>query len=355
MVNIMNLNFLNFLSYVFSSFHNILVVVLLSFVIVANGLSDAPNTIATCVSTRAISPKKAIIMSTIFTFLGIFIMSFISIEVVHTVFNLADFASSENNALLTLIGALISILLWVKIMNKYELPVSESHALIASLSGAAIAYSNSFSSLNVDELLKVFLGIVLSILLGVVVSFVLCKIVEFIFSNFDRRHTIKGFKCAQIFGGALMSFMHGAQSGQKFIGIFLLGFMLMGAGNELMISSIPVWLMIYCSFLMSIGILIGGYKVIKTVGMKLSCLELYQGAVADISAGSVLLLSTLFGFPISTSHTKSMSIVGVSACRRVSSINWNIIKNILLSGLVTFPFCGLFAYVLTKILLIIGV
>ena len=149
-----------------------------------------------------------------------------------------------------------------------------------------------------------------------------------------------------------MSFMHGAQSGQKFIGIFLLGLMLMNNKIE-KIETIPLWLMIYCSILITIGIIIGGKKVIKTVGMRLSNLELYQGAVTDISASLCLLLSTILGFPISTSHTKSMSIVGVSACRRLSSINWNVIKNILLAGLITFPCCGLFAFILTKILLII--
>ena len=350
----MNTDLLNFIQQTFSSIPNLVVVILLSLVIVANGLSDAPNTIATCVSTKAISPKKAIIMSAIFNFLGIFIMSFISIQVAQTVFNLVEFSSTGKDALITLVGALLSILLWVKIMNKFELPVSESHALIASLSGAAIAYSNSFRSINTNELSKVFIGILISIVLGAIVGYTLCKIVESIFIHFDRRHTIKGFRYAQISGGAMMSFMHGAQSGQKFIGIFLLGFMLMGTGNETTITKIPIWLMIYCSVLMAIGVVVGGYKVIRTVGMKLSNLELYQGAVADISAGSVLLLSSLFGFPISTSHTKSMSIVGVSACRRITSINWNVIKNILLSGFITFPCCGLFAYILTKVLLLIG-
>ena len=118
----MNTDLLNFIQQTFSSIPNLLVVLLLSLVIVANGLSDAPNTIATCVSTKAISPKKAIIMSAIFNFLGIFIMSFISIQVAQTVFNLVEFSSTGKDALITLVGALLSILLWVKIMNKFAVP-----------------------------------------------------------------------------------------------------------------------------------------------------------------------------------------------------------------------------------------
>lgn len=162
----MNLDFMNFISQTFSSISFFILVILLSGVIFVNGFSDAPNAIATCVSTRAISPKKALFMSGIFTFLGILIMSYINASVAHTIFNLADFGTETKPAIIALSAALISIISWATLAGKIGVPTSESHALIAALTGAAIALSNTFSVVNGKEWIKVFLGIGVSIILG---------------------------------------------------------------------------------------------------------------------------------------------------------------------------------------------
>lgn len=339
-----------FITDVFSNFSYLLVVVLLSLVIFANGFSDAPNAIATCVSTRAVTPKKALIMSFIFNFLGILVMSFINASVAITIFNIVDFGN-ESGAILALSAALISIVLWAFFSGNLGIPTSESHALIAGLTGAVIAFRGNFVGVNGNEWLKVMLGIVVSIVLGFIVGYIFTKIIESIFKNYDRRKTMPFFEVSQIFGGAFMSFMHGAQAGQKFIGVFLMGILVFN-GASVGFFSIPIWLMVYCSLLMSLGTAVGGYKIIRTVGMKMSNLELYQGAVADISTSFCLLIASLFGIPISTSHTKSLSIMGVGASRRLSSINFNVVKNILYAGIITFPCCGLLAFIITKIMMI---
>lgn len=348
----MNLDFMNFISQTFSSISFFILVVLLSGVIFVNGFSDAPNAIATCVSTRAISPKKALFMSGIFTFLGILIMSYINASVAHTIFNLANFGTETAPAIVALSAALISIIAWATFAGKIGIPTSESHALIAALTGAAVALSGTFSVVNGKEWVKVFLGIGVSIILGFIVGFIMAKITEAIFKYFDRRRTMPGFKITQIIGGAAMSFMHGAQAGQKFIGVFILGILFANGVHGNTDFTIPVWLMVYCAALMTIGTSIGGYKIIKTVGTKMTKLELYQGAVVDVATSACLLFASTFGIPISTAHTKSLAITGVSACRRLSSINWNVIKKILLAGIVTFPCCGLVSFVITKIFLI---
>lgn len=317
-----------------------------------NGFSDAPNAIATCVSTRAISPKKSLIMAAVFNFIGILVMSMVNASVVYTIFNLVKFSGDSSKSLITLIAALISIIAWTIITSRKAIPTSESHALIAALTGSSVALTNNFSSVNGSEWIKVLLGMVISIVVGFIVGYLICKIIEGIFKNIDRRKTLKGFKYAQIFGGASMSFMHGAQAGQKFIGVFILGIMLVSGQSGSVSFSIPIWLMIYCSLLMTIGTSIGGYKIIKTVGTKMSNLELYQGAIVDISTAGCLLFASIFGIPMSTSHTKSLVITGVGACRRLSNINWRVVKNILLAGVITFPCCGVFTYIITKLLLI---
>lgn len=349
----MSISFSMFINEVFSNIGFLVMIILLSVVTFLNGFSDAPNAIATCVSTRTIPPKKAMIMAAIFNFLGILFMSCVNASVARTIFHVVDFGTNSTFALIALSCALVSIVGWTFLAGRLGIPTSESHALIAAITGAGVALSGGFSVVSGHEWMKVISGIVLSIFMGFIVGFCFAKVIKKIFSNFDRRHTKKGFRVAQIFGGAFMAFMHGAQAGLKFIGVFVLGIFLY---NKIDISTeftIPFWLILYSSILMSLGTNIGGYRIIKTVGMKMSNLELYQGAICDIATGGCLLFSSLFGIPVSTSHTKSLVIMGVSASRRLSSINWNVVRNIVLAGVITFPCCGLVSFLLTKLLLLI--
>lgn len=347
----MGISLIEVIRNIFSNNYYFIVVLLLSGVILANGCTDSQNTIATCVSTRSISPRRALIMATIFNFLGIFTMSLINVEVVKTVFDIVDFGDNAQVALVALVGALISIVCWALFSGKTGIPTSESHALIAAITGSAIALKGSFSAINGHEWLKVLAGIVISIIGGFTIGYVAAKIVENILKNYDRRRTKRFFKSLQIFGGAALSFMHGAQAGQKFIGVFLLGTVFLNGSTGSLNFDIPIWLMIYCSLLMAIGTSLGGYKVIKTIGMKMSNLELYQGAIADVTTSGCLLLSSIFGIPVSTAHTKSSVIMGVGASKRLKNINWNIVKRILLAGIITFPCCGGLAFIITKIAL----
>lgn len=349
----MEISLIEFIKNIFSNNYYLIVVLLLSGVILANGCTDSPNTIATCVSTRSISPKKALIMATIFNFLGIFTMSLINVEVVKTVFDIVDFGDNAHFALVALVVALISIVCWAIFAGKMGIPTSESHALIAAITGSAIALKGSFSAINGHEWLKVLVGIVISIIGGFAIGYLVTKVVENIFKNYDRRRTKNFFRNSQIFGGAALSFMHGAQAGQKFIGVFLLGTVFLNGSTGSSNFNIPIWLMIYCSLLMTIGTSLGGYKVIKNVGIKMSNLELYQGAIADVTTAGCLLLSSIFGIPVSTAHTKSSVIMGVGASKRLKNINWKIVRQILLAGVVTFPCCGGLAFIITKVALMV--
>ena len=144
-----------------------------------------------------------------------------------------------------------------------------------------------------------------------------------------------------------MAFMHGAQDGQKFMGIFLMGVALANGVTNIGVFTIPVWLMIICSLTMTLGTSIGGYKIIKTVGMKMVKLEPYQGTSADIAGASCLLFSSLTGLPVSTTHTKTTAIMGVGASKRLSNVNWSIVKNMFLAWILTFPGCGLLGYLVS--------
>ncbi|MDO4742622.1 MAG: inorganic phosphate transporter [bacterium] len=321
-------------------------------VIFVNGWTDAPNAIATCVSTRAISPKKAIIMAAVFNFLGVLVMTSINTTVAMTIYNIADFGGDTHEALVALCAAMVAIVVWAVAAWWFGIPTSESHALIAGVSGAAVALQGGFSGINGSEWIKVIYGLLLSTFLGFFVGFVVVKLIEICFKSVNRRKTNKFFSAAQVTSGAAMAFMHGAQDGQKFIGIFLLGLCLAN-GEQSSDFAIPIWLMVLCSLVMGIGTSIGGYKIIKAVGMDMVNLEKYQGFAADSAASICLLLSSVTGIPVSTTHTKTTSIMGVGVSRGISKVNWLVVKDMVLTWVLTFPGCGIIAYLTARVFILI--
>lgn len=340
----MTINFYDFINQIIQNPFLLIIVGLTLGVILVNGWTDAPNAIATCVSTRSLSPKKAIIMAAIFNFLGVLIMTLVSRAVAQTIYNMVDFGNDANNALIALCAALFAIVAWAVAAWFFGIPTSESHALIAGISGAAIAIQGGISGINPNEWLKVIYGLVLSTILGFALGFVVVKIIILICKKIERRKTNKFFKYGQIMGGAAMAFMHGAQDGQKFMGVFMLGIFLANGYTSVNEFSIPLWLMILCSVIMSLGTSIGGYKIIKTVGMGMVKMEKYQGFAADTAGAICLLISSLFGIPVSTTHTKTTAIMGVGAAKRLSSVNWSIVKEMVLAWILTFPGCGLLGF-----------
>lgn len=319
-------------------------------VIFVNGWTDAPNAIATCVSTRAIKPKKAVMMAAFFNFLGVFVMTMINKSVAVTVCRMVDFGSNANEAIKGLCAALIAIIAWSVLAWAFGIPTSESHALIAGLSGAAIAMHGSVSGINGYEWMRVIWGLLLSTVLGFITGFVISKRIQILCSHIDRRKTAPFFKNAQIFGGAAMSFMHGAQDGQKFMGVFLLGIFLVSGKTGVTEFDIPLWLMVLCSLVMALGTGVGGYKIIKSVGMDMVKPEPYQGFSADLSAAGCLLLASLTGLPVSTTHTKTTAIMGAGAAKRISTVNWKFARDMALAWILTFPGCGFLGFAAVKIL-----
>lgn len=339
----------DFLNQITNSPALLITVVLTLGVILVNGWTDAPNAIATCVSTRSLDPKKAIIMAAIFNFLGVLVMTTINANVAQTIYNMVDFGGDSKNSLIALCAALFAIVTWATAAWAFGIPTSESHALIAGLSGAAIALQGGLAGINGHEWMKVIYGLVISTGLGFGLGFVVVRIIESIFKYSDRRKVKPFFQNAQIFGAAAMAFMHGAQDGQKFMGVFMLGIFLANGQSNVTSFQIPVWLMILCSAVMALGTSIGGYRIIKTVGMGMVKLSTYQGFAADTAAAISLLFSSVFGIPVSTTHTKTTAIMGVGASKRLSSVNWGVVREMLAAWVLTFPGCGVVGYLMAYI------
>lgn len=325
-------------------------------VILVNGWTDAPNAIATCVVTRCMSPRAAILMAAVFNFLGVFLMTLLNATVAETITKMVDFGTDPDLAIISLSAALFAIVLWATLAWVFGIPTSESHALIAGLTGSAIALHGSFAGVNGAEWFKVVYGIGISVGLGFGLGWLVCKGVTLLFYNANRPKTEPFFRGAQIVGAASMAFMHGAQDGQKFMGVILLCvYMSQGQGlpKDINIAQDYMWLMVLCSVVMAAGTAMGGKKIIKSVGMDMVKLEKYQGFSADIAAAISLLFCSVFSLPVSTTHAKTTSIMGVGAVKRVSAINFGVVKEMVLTWVLTFPGCGLVGFLMTKLFMFI--
>ena len=266
---------------------------------------------------------------------------------------MVDFGGDTQNALIALCAALFSIVVYSVMAARVGIPTSESHSLIAGLTGAAIAIQNGVGGINMDEWVKVLYGLVLSLALGFLSGWCICKLLTIVCAGMNRRKTNAFFRVAQIFGAAAMSFMHGAQDGQKFIGVLFLGMAFCNGQSSVAGVFIPTWLMLLCSVVMGLGTSVGGEKIIKSVGMDMVKLEKYQGFSSDIAAAFCLLLSSVGGIPVSTTHTKTSAIMGVGAVKRLSAINFSVVKEMMLTWVFTFPGCGLISFVMAKLFMAI--
>lgn len=322
-------------------------------VILVNGWTDAPNAIATCVVTRCMSARAAIIMAAVFNFLGVYVMTMLSPKVAQTITKMVNFGGDADKSIIALSAAMFAIVTWATAAFVFGIPTSESHALIAGLTGSAIALNGGLAGVNGAEWVKVLYGIVISVTLGFGFGWLVCKLVTKIFYNVERRKTEPIFKYAQIFGAAYSAFMHGAQDGQKFMGIIILC-LFMSQGRDIPTGTVPeTWIMVLCAVVMCLGTAIGGKKIIKSVGMDMVKLEKYQGFSADLAASSSLLLCSVLSLPVSTTHAKTTAIMGVGAVKSIKAINLSVVKEMVLTWVLTFPGCGIIGFLMTKLFLVI--
>ena len=320
-------------------------------VIVVNGATDAPNAIATVVSTRAMKSKWAIVMAAIFNFLGLLLVSLVTSAVAHTIFNMVDFGGDAHQSLIALTAAMVAIIIWGTVAWWFGIPTSQSHSLIAGLTGAAIALQGGFGAINGNEWMKVIYGILLSTLLGFFFGWLNSIIIGRCFCRLDRRRSAKVFRWAQIASGARVAFMHGAQDGQKFMSIFVLAITLATGVGQADQMVLPIWLMFFCALNMGIGTAVGGERIIKNVGVNMVKLEPFQGFSASLATFFCLMLSTFAGLPVSTTHTNTTAIMGVGAAKRKSAVKWGIAVDMVKTWVLTFPGCGLLGFLVAHLFL----
>ncbi len=343
----MSLTFATFLAQA-SSFPVLwLILLLVLLVTIVSGATDAPNAIATVVSTRCLKPGVAIALAAVFNFVGLVGMTYISTSVAHTMFSMVDFSGDTHAALLALVAAMIGSIGWGVFCWVLGIPASKSHSLIAGITGGAIAL-NGWSGVVPGEWVKVIYGMVFSLAAGFALGWLVTKGVELLCRRMNRARTTTFFVAMQDVLAAVLSFLHGAQDGQKFMSIGLLGMALSLGESSPGTASFPLWMMLVCSLAISLGTAVGGKRIIKSVAMDMVHLEVYQGACASLATSVTLLVASLTGMPVSTSHASTASIMGVGASRSLRRVKWSVAGNMVLAWVLTFPCCGLIGFGLAK-------
>ncbi len=331
-----------------------LIVVLTLGATIVNGATDAPNAIATVVGTRAMRPNAAIAMAAICNFIGLAAITMVSAAVAKTIFHMVDFGGDSHAALVALAAAMVAIIVWGVAAWWFGLPTSQSHSLIAGITGAAIALQGGFAGVNGAEWMKVLYGLVISTGLGFGTGWLFTRIIRKTCAGLNRQKANTGFKWAQIAAGAGVAVLHGAQDGQKFLSLCMLGIMLAMEGNSSVDNvTFPMWLVLLVSLTMAFGTAVGGKKIIKSVGMNMVEMEQFQGFSACLAACFCIGLATFTGLPVSTTHTKTTAIMGVGAEKRLRAVKWGLAGRMVLTWVLTFPGCGLLAYAFTYLFLLI--
>ncbi len=321
---------------------------LILLLILVNGWTDAPNAIAGCVSTRALSPSRAVLLAAVCNFVGAVGMALLHTGVAKTLFGIADFGSDPHTAVRALCAALFTVVLWGTAAWRFGLPTSESHALISSLTGASLALSMSTDAIRVDEWQAVLWGLFATTLPACLFGFLLDRLLRFLLRNANRRRAIRYFSRAQRFGAAGSALLHGAQDSQKFMGVYLLGLSLLATDHPVG-DKIPLPLILVCAAVMSLGTLLGGSRIIKKIGCDMTDLDAVSGAVSDAASTLVLTLCSFLGIPASTTHSKASAMLGTGLFRR-GKVDRSIVYQLLAAWGLTFPVCGALGFLLTRLL-----
>lgn len=294
-----------------------------------NGFHDAANAIATVVSTGVLKPQNAVIMAAFFNFIAI------------AVFNLKVASMIGKGTIDPMVidhyvvfGALIGAISWNVLTWYFGMPSSSSHALIGGLVGAAVAKSGT-DALIASGLLKIVAFIVLSPLLGFIFGSLMMILVSWLFVRSTPRNVDRLFRRMQLVSAAMYSLGHGGNDAQKTMGIIWM--LLIAAGVSTADEALPWWVVISCYSAISLGTLFGGWRIVKTMGQKITKLKPVGGFCAETGGAITLFLATAMGVPVSTTHTITGAIVGVGASRKMSAVHWGVAGNIVWAWIFTIP------------------
>ncbi len=317
------------------------VVVLATIFDFINGFHDTANAIATSVSTRVLSPKTAVAMAAVLNLVG----ALTGTAVAKTVG--AGLVTSAAVTQVTVISALISAIVWDLLTWYLGLPTSSSHAILSSLIGAAVATAGTGVIIS-SGVYKVLIGLIFSPVVGFIFGFLLMILLVWLFGRSPVSLVHRTFNRMQMASAAYMAYSHGNNDAQKTMGIITMALV---SYNRWEKFDVPLWVMVLCAVAMSTGTAIGGWRIIKTLGVRLVHLEPIHGFAAEASAATVIEIGSHFGLPLSTTHVISATIMGVGATKRLSAVRWGVAGRIVMAWVLTLPACAVLAWGVCRLML----
>jgi len=314
----------------------------------SNGFNDAANAIATVIGTRVLSPRKALVLAAVFNMAG----AATGLEVARTIGK--GILSPEVISFQTIIAGLASVIIWTTIATYYGLPVSITHGFVAGLAAAGMAVVGSGAVVwGVME--RVLAAVVTAPVLGFVAGFAVMVILYWVFRRSAPARIRGVFSNLQILSAAFMAYSHGKNDGQMPIGIITMALAIFWRDEGLwdrvsLLSPETGWIIAISALAISLGTAIGGWRVIRTLGLRVTTLRPVHGFAAETSAATVIEVASHFGIPVSTTHCISSAIMGVGATQRFSAVRWGVAGNIVAAWIVTFPVCGVLGYLFAWLL-----
>jgi inorganic phosphate transporter, PiT family len=305
-----------------------------------NGFHDTANAIATCISTRALSVKSAILMAAVLNFAG----AMISTKVATTIGK--GIVDSSNVTQMVVLAGVAGAIIWNLITWYYGLPSSSSHAIIGGIMGAVFAHAG-LTALKWAGLKKIILALLISPILGTLVGFIFMMILYRVFRNSAPTGLNKNFRRLQVASAALMAFSHGTADAQKSMGVITMALLSYGFITTFVV---PWEVMVACATAMAFGTAAGGWRIIKTVGRDFVKLQPVHGFCVETASAGVILGASAFGMPTSTTHVITSTILGVGLSKRLTAVNWKVAQRILMAWVLTIPASALMAYLTYQVL-----
>ncbi|HWL90496.1 MAG TPA: inorganic phosphate transporter [Actinomycetota bacterium] len=316
----------------------------------ANGWTDAPNSIATVVSTRVMRPHHAVLMAGVLNVVGALVVGTAVAKTIAEGIVDPDFVGLE-----TVAAAVLAATLWALAAQFYGLPSSESHALVAGLLGAGFA-AGGLEALEGEGTNASLIGLVSSPLGGFLLGFILMVVIYRVFARVRKATVRKVFGKGQILSAAFMAFSHGTNDAQKTMGIIALTIALNEAGTAGNVGELTIapWIVLSAGLVMGLGTMIGGWRVVRTLGMRMTHLEPVQGFAAETGAATVITAAARLGIPVSTTHAIGSAIMGVGATKRFSAVRWGVAGQVVAAWILTWPSCAVLGYGLQKVFSLFG-
>jgi PiT family inorganic phosphate transporter len=305
-----------------------------------NGLNDAANSIATVIGTRTLSPRVAIIMAAFCDFAGAMTGTAVAMTIGKGIVSPGFLTMS------TVFAGTLAVVVWTILATRYGMPVSLTHGLVAGLVGAGIGTSGAVSIIW-GVLVKVISAVGIAPLLGFTGGFLVMAALMWIFKDSAPAKLTNIFGRLQILSAAFLAYTHGKNDGQMPIGVMSMALMIYHGSSELVI---PYWVIIVSALSISLGTAMGGWRVIRTLGLRMTALRPVHGFAASTSAAVVIEIASHLGIPVSTTHCLSTAVMGVGSTRRFSAVRWGIAKDIVLTWILTFPACALLGWIVALIL-----